>query len=420
MQMVRSARTSLLTQKPWLRLAFNIFSVVILFFSLLYIFSGVDDERVTLSIGDPYSREVLAAVYKKSYENPDGTVDIVLNVPRMPGSLAQIADNKSDTATAVKAPANSVVNATRSPLTNLTSRTHVKTKYPISLDSDFLINPVNLCPERESVHYLVMVHSATAYFLRRQAIRETYGARKLFGHVTQRVVFLLGTTSDVETSRRIRLEALEHGDVVQGPFVDSYHNLTHKGVMGLRWAAEHCSQANVVIKIDDDVYVNTFRFIERVLPDLSKKTNHIACHLRPSGTSPITRGEGKWQVSDLEFKDLKHYPFDYCNGYFVILSGDLIRPMLNAARVNPFFWIDDVYLFGLLPATVGDTKFQDLKPNLTLRFDTGKTCFQNKGIECHLLAVSQWKEKEADSFWYTMLSKLSGERKTDFHLFEKS
>ena len=65
--------------------------------------------------------------------------------------------------------------------------------------------------------------------------------------------------------KEIKEENYLHGDLVQGNFIDSYRNLTHKGVMGLRSVTENCEQAQFIVKIDDDMCVNTFLVIENVL-----------------------------------------------------------------------------------------------------------------------------------------------------------
>ena len=53
-----------------------------------------------------------------------------------------------------------------------------------------------------------------------------------------------------------------HGDLVQENFVDSYRNLTLKTLMAIRWASTYCSNANFVLKIDDDVLVNPSPLLE--------------------------------------------------------------------------------------------------------------------------------------------------------------
>ena len=50
----------------------------------------------------------------------------------------------------------------------------------------------------------------------------------------------------------------KHSDLVQGDFLDTYHNLSYKAVMGYLWVAEFCSQADFVVKTDDDLFVDLY------------------------------------------------------------------------------------------------------------------------------------------------------------------
>ena len=50
----------------------------------------------------------------------------------------------------------------------------------------------------------------------------------------------------------IKEEFDKYGDTVQGNFIDSYQNLTHKAVLGLRWLSQFCPEAAYAIKADDD------------------------------------------------------------------------------------------------------------------------------------------------------------------------
>ncbi|XP_059171863.1 beta-1,3-galactosyltransferase 1-like [Physella acuta] len=336
-------------------------------------------EVITLSLTS--DNETVRAIFKHVQRNADGSIDFLFNVPRDEPPTVQ-----PDTSTA---------------------RPVVRLSYPLTLDSPYLINSVNLCPPGWPIDYIIVVHSAIFNYPRRRIIRETYGSARLFGLVTQRVVFLLGQTGSLADTRLIQEEAMTHKDIVQGRFLDSYHNLTHKGVLGYRWVSEHCPQAKFVIKIDDDVFLNPFKLVQEVLPRYQNKSRQIACHVRRIGASVVVRGKGKWVVHEDEFRGQRAYPFEYCNGYFVILTGDLIRPLFRAARINPFFWIDDVYLFGILPATVGGTTFSDLRPQLTLSFNVAKPCFVKDGAKCRYLAVSQWRADEPETLWYLLLSNIT-------------
>ena len=68
----------------------------------------------------------------------------------------------------------------------------------------------------------------------------------------------LGVTTDAALQRRLEEESRRHGDLVQGDFLDTYHNLSYKATMGNLWVAEFCSQAQFVVKTDDDMYVDLY------------------------------------------------------------------------------------------------------------------------------------------------------------------
>ena len=54
----------------------------------------------------------------------------------------------------------------------------------------------------------------------------------------------------------IRKESNTFGDLIVENFTDSYHNLTLKSLMMLKWAKNNCPATPYVLKVDDDVYVN--------------------------------------------------------------------------------------------------------------------------------------------------------------------
>ena len=53
-------------------------------------------------------------------------------------------------------------------------------------------------------------------------------------------------------------ENIQHGDIVQGNFFDSYRNLSYKATMGNLWVSEFCEQAEFVVKTDDDMFIDLF------------------------------------------------------------------------------------------------------------------------------------------------------------------
>ena len=71
-------------------------------------------------------------------------------------------------------------------------------------------------------------------------------------------MFCTGSTFDENIQRSLEEESQEYGDLVQGDFLDNYHNLSYKGIMGNLWVAEFCSQAEFLVKTDDDMFVDMY------------------------------------------------------------------------------------------------------------------------------------------------------------------
>ena len=68
----------------------------------------------------------------------------------------------------------------------------------------------------------------------------------------------------------------------------------------------------------------------------------------------------------------------------------MMRPMYEAAKLVPSFWIDDLYLFGMLPYAVGGVTFHNYRRFIS--FDgklLGKTalnCTKTLGDSCPIIA----------------------------------
>ncbi|XP_065929901.1 beta-1,3-galactosyltransferase 1-like [Magallana gigas] len=276
------------------------------------------------------------------------------------------------------------------------------TGYPLTLVSPYLINNPSICKSDSKLNFLFILQTSTDHFKRRRAIRKTWGNTNIFRNISFRIAFFFGQTSDKEIQMMLENESTVYGDIIQGQFIDSYHNLTHKGVLTYRWISEFCSNVEMVVKVDDDMFVNVFNLLEYYLPLYHNASRKIMGHLRPKGTSRIMRENGKWKVHANQFKNMTHYPVPYCNGYFVLISADIIHPMYKAAFSTPFFWVEDVYLYGLLPAKIGNVQFTSITANLTLNQETGMKCYTGN-TTCKYLASQAEKQGYMESMWFAAL-----------------
>ncbi|KAJ2945395.1 hypothetical protein O0L34_g199 [Tuta absoluta] len=212
-------------------------------------------------------------------------------------------------------------------------------------DFRFLTN-FQVCDDcKEDFLMVVVIFSALGHTKNRAAIRETWG--KQWDCV--KVVYLVGTTADREVNQKIQQENVAHRDIIQGNFVDTYRNLTYKHVMALKWVAYNCPKAKYVVKTDDDLVVNTTRLYEVLKAKTFGENNFTACGIIYH--APVLRTYSKWSVTREEYSD-DFYP-DYCNGPFIIYSADVARRLLTASRKARFFWIDDVFVTGILADMVG-------------------------------------------------------------------
>ncbi|XP_076446075.1 beta-1,3-galactosyltransferase 1-like [Babylonia areolata] len=351
----------------------------------------------------------IPAVYRRAVRHEDGTIDLTINIPASVDVLKRLLDRQEQLK----------YNLTVRARTDVPKKDKLqkkkdeekkededvpKTYYPVTLNAPYMLNSADVCKGVDPLHVLVVVHTATHNFQRRRLIRETWAGQKVMTTRTLRLVFLLGLTTDASAQRQIENERLVYGDLVQGRFKDSYHNLTHKGVMAYRWIYQYCPQAQLILKVDDDVFINPFLFYHVYYPRFQPRNRTIACHLRPINTSPIQRNKGKWKVQDYEFRGYKHYPVRYCNGYVVIITPDIIRAMYFAAYTTPFFWVDDVYLYGLLPAKVGNVTFEGIQKNMTLISKTGFNCY--KKPNCSILATVVPKEVTLNEMWQLTLQQI--------------
>ncbi|RUS78620.1 hypothetical protein EGW08_013626 [Elysia chlorotica] len=263
------------------------------------------------------------------------------------------------------------------------SRFDDDTVYPAKRVGRYLIVYPGLCADVDRVHLIMIVHTAPKNLHRRQRIRETFGNRALFYPFNVRVAFLLGKTLNSTLERVLWMEHARYNDTVMGDFVDDYHNLTLKGVMGYRWVNQHCQNSELVLKIDDDVFINTYKLLYSFINHMRGKPKSIFCNMWHKGTMPILR-EGKWKVDTRMFSKMSTFPYDYCSGFVVLLSSDLMGPMHQAATTTPFFWIDDVYLFGMLPSVVGGVTFYNyaLDKNVSLNDKKTINCTMEQGARC--------------------------------------
>lgn len=187
-----------------------------------------------------------------------------------------------------------------------------------------------------SKRILVCVTSAAVYKEKRDVIRETWGS-----HPSLRITFFLGFDSLRQAD--VIAEAQEYGDIVQYDFQDTYRNLTLKTASMIHWAhGNRWSQRTHVVKIDDDVFLNTALFEE-----------HRGDFEQPAiygnifeDFEPVRDPKNKWYLSFEEYYPSK-FP-TYLSGAFYILHEGIVADIFTHMCELRIIPVEDVYFTGLV------------------------------------------------------------------------
>ncbi|KAL4239999.1 hypothetical protein ACF0H5_000794 [Mactra antiquata] len=216
----------------------------------------------------------------------------------------------------------------------------------------YIVNNKYAC--NGDVFVVILIHSDPKKDNERKAIRDTWGAVNFHSGATIVTMFLLAETDDKNVQEKIKVESETYLDIVQGKFLDSYKNLTIKCVMGLHWVENFCAQAKFVLKVDDDTMVDVYHLVDFLLhksPD-GNIDNFLYCSPYKN-QGPVKYTDSKWFVSK------KEYPFEkyphYCEGFAFLMTRDVTKKLYKASRNVQFYWIDDVYLTGLVALKAGIT-----------------------------------------------------------------
>jgi hypothetical protein len=243
------------------------------------------------------------------------------------------------------------------------NKTVTHEKYPTFHPDSYgvLFEPWNTCAYKqgENVLLLAYVMSKSDNFERRQLIRSTWAHRKHFASV--QVFFVLGTSRYDRLNKQIEHEAKQHGDVLQGDFIDSYRNLSFKSLCAWEWIAENCVNARNYLKLDDDVIVNTYAMLTflnenaRILEHLEWTFLCIVYRRSQVIRDPRSKYYMPWD----QYPKDKY--FTYCSGNAVFMTGDLFDSLLEAANSTraKSLWIDDLYV-GMLANQIEYVQFIDL------------------------------------------------------------
>lgn len=210
----------------------------------------------------------------------------------------------------------------------------------------FKLNPkTRICGNDygKDVLFISFNPSSIQNYENRIAIRNTWSNKFLFKNI--RNVFIVGLSLNKSLNAKLLEENNQYGDIVQVNFLDSYQNLTHKTIAGIKWTSQYCYNSKFVVKVDDDVVINTYSFIDYL--NFLTKNNTISIKNSLFGyifDKPyvIRDKNSKFYISKEEYQpDIFSL---YCTGSCYIITGDLMKPMFKLTKHIKAFKFEDVYV----------------------------------------------------------------------------
>ena len=91
--------------------------------------------------------------------------------------------------------------------------------------------------KQQNILFASFINPAMTNFEKSNALRSTWTS----SNEQAIFIFRLGKSQDNNLNEIIYEENKQHGDIVQGNFLDTYRNLTLKTLFGLEWMSLFCS-----------------------------------------------------------------------------------------------------------------------------------------------------------------------------------
>jgi len=140
----------------------------------------------------------------------------------------------------------------------------------------------------------------------------------------------------------------------------------------------------------------------------------IICPLWLENAMPILRDPKtcmKWCVKRNELRGRTRFP-QYCAGIGYIVSSPLLPLLYNASKSTPFFWIDDVYVTGLLAKKLpAGVVYVDTGKHFTSKEDVAIKQYENRSEPIKYYYVHSGNEEKFMKLWTMTIERLATEQR---------
>ncbi|XP_034755926.1 beta-1,3-galactosyltransferase 2-like isoform X2 [Etheostoma cragini] len=224
----------------------------------------------------------------------------------------------------------------------------------------FIMDNKEVC-KTKTPFLVLMVPVAPTNVAARNAIRQTWGNKSLVQGEVVLTLFMLGLSGGVaveQLKEELKHENLQHHDLIQSDFMDTYLNLTIKTMVIMHWLATRCQTAPYAMKIDSDMFLNIDNLVMMLQKPGIPKLNYLTGMLM--WNRPVVRSKNsKWYVSEEMYPDPQYPTYTLGMGY--VFSNDLPEKFVEVSKSIKPFNIEDAYIglcmkkLGLAPISPPDS-----------------------------------------------------------------
>ena len=267
-------------------------------------------------------------------------------------------------------------------------------------DIPFIVDNKHRCDNNAKLDYFIYIYSAPGEFQHRKRIRDTWAKPYISDSLRfhGKYAFFIGQKQDKKIMAKLNQEIKIHKDIVLLGYIDSYWNVTHKGVTALKWMSLYCNRSRYYIKVDSDVLLNIFVLKPTIETYLGQAKRTVMCK--------TIYGVVKRNEATKEQYPASRYPL-YCYGPVWIFTADLLDPLYSATFKVPFIGVEDAYTTGLLPKYIGNVRFLvPSHPWILQHKPHGARIPQYKSKEIELMLTSVPKPEEYGLVWLTILERI--------------
>ena len=209
------------------------------------------------------------------------------------------------------------------------------------------IYPQGTHTQSKSWVLLAAVYSSPEDEVMRKAVRETWGQYLNIVSKSQ-LLFFISRPNEKTTRDKLSEEESTYKDIVQLDFIDSFKNQSLRSISIFQWVVNSGNKAQFFLRADVKAFVNIPKLVD-LIKGISAKKYMLGRVTEKS--KPERSRDSPWYVSTDEYPT-EEFP-RYLQSYGYLMTGNLIGPLLEVDKFSKRFWVEDVYITGILAKQLG-------------------------------------------------------------------